>query len=116
MCSATSQANGCCLSAPIATMSRFVRTSRRSSTSLASSLGTPQSYAAVMGDRFDLDVLEAIPEIGESALDALEAAIAARLIAEDVEMTDSFRFSHVIARQAVLDSLTATRRAVAHGR
>lgn len=74
------------------------------------------SYAAVIGDQFDLELLEAIPEIGGMALDELETAITARIIIEDGRTTGAFRFSHSIVRQAVIHGLSATRRAALHGR
>ena len=81
--------------------------------------GTTQtllSYAAVIGDPFELPVLEAIPEVGASALDDIERAIAARMVEEDEAIREGFRFTHAIARQAVVDMITPSRRAAIHAR
>ncbi len=71
------------------------------------------SVAAVAGPRFELRLIEAIPDAGPSAgvLDALDQALAAGLLADD---RGSFVFAHAIVRQTLLEELSSTRRLRMH--
>jgi class 3 adenylate cyclase len=65
------------------------------------------SFAAVIGRKFDIDVLEAITE--SDALDDLDLAEAAGILT--CKDSGSYEFSHVIIHEALLAELSATRRA-----
>ena len=72
--------------------------------------------AAVSGEDFALADLAAACEAGDEAVaDALDAAVAAGLIAEVVS-PGHYRFAHVLVREAVLAGLGGTRRALLHRR
>lgn len=72
------------------------------------------AVAAVIGRDFDLRTLEAVPDVGgtDLVLDALDEAVAARLVDE----LDAGRcsFTHALVRQTLLAELTAARRARLH--
>jgi tetratricopeptide (TPR) repeat protein len=69
--------------------------------------------AAVAGARFSFEVARRASGLEqEPALDALELAIEARIVAEE---SGEYRFRHALTRQAVLDALTNARRAYLHG-
>lgn len=70
--------------------------------------------AAVIGPRFELDVLGAIG-LGIDALDAVEPAVDARLVVEATDELGQFAFSHELIRQSLLDELGPTRVARLHG-
>ena len=69
--------------------------------------------AAVIGPRFDLDLLTAIGLPGDP-LDAIEPAVDARLVREVVEPVGRFAFAHALIREALLDDLGPTRAARLH--
>ena len=69
--------------------------------------------AAVIGRDFSLGMLAALAGTDEDALlDPLERAIAARLVQE--VGVDEYRFTHALVRSALLDGLSASRRARLH--
>jgi class 3 adenylate cyclase len=69
--------------------------------------------AAVIGVDFDIGVLRQLVEIDEDAMfDVLERAAAARLVRE--VGVDRYRFNHALVRSALLDGLSASRRARLH--
>jgi DNA-binding SARP family transcriptional activator len=71
--------------------------------------------AAVIGQEFDLDVLAEVAEVEEEvALDVLEAAEPARLIAEI--KSGRFGFAHALVKNALAQELSRTRRARLHAR
>ena len=71
----------------------------------------------MIGRVFDLELLESMLEIDESALlDHLEAAVGASLLAESSERLGQFRFAHALINQTLYEGLGATRRARMHGR
>jgi predicted ATPase/DNA-binding SARP family transcriptional activator len=75
------------------------------------------TVAAVVGTRFDLDVVrEVLAEPDETVMAALEEAIAAGLIVEQPERIDGFAFRHAILREAIYARPTASRRARLHQR
>ena len=83
----------------------------------------PEAVAAVLetgavaGQRFDCEVLEAIPELGEiDVLDALEAATRARLIDEVPDRPGCFAFTHTLVRDALYERPSAGRRERLHVR
>jgi DNA-binding SARP family transcriptional activator/tetratricopeptide (TPR) repeat protein len=68
--------------------------------------------ASVQGVRFDFEIARrAIGLAQEDALDALDAALAARLIEEQA---DRYRFRHALMREAFHDSLSQARRVYLH--
>ena len=72
--------------------------------------------AAVAGDAFDLDVLEALPELaGGVPLDAVEEAIAAQMLREDPARPGRYDFAHALVRQTLYEELSDARRARLHG-
>ena len=68
--------------------------------------------AAVAGEDFDLALLESVDGTGDE-LDAVEAAVAAALVAETATPT-SFRFVHALVRETLYRDLSAARRARLH--
>jgi tetratricopeptide (TPR) repeat protein len=73
--------------------------------------------AAVIGREFDLDVLVAVAGVDEDdALDAIERACTARLLEEVTGELGRYSFVHALTREALYDSLSATRRARVHRR
>jgi serine/threonine protein kinase/tetratricopeptide (TPR) repeat protein len=72
--------------------------------------------AAVIGPRFGLKILEALGESDEDTLlDALEAATAAHLIAEQRSGRDiTYAFTHELIRQTLLGGLSMPRRQRRH--
>jgi tetratricopeptide (TPR) repeat protein len=74
------------------------------------------TVASVIGETFSLGTLEALPDAGEpdGVLPAIEAGIRAGLVREVDKGV--FAFSHALARHAIYDTLTATRRTRLHGR
>ncbi len=85
-----------------------------------SGLGEPVrqalAIAAVLGDEFDLiDVTSASGLRQAEAVDALDAALRARLI-EEAGAAGRYRFGHALVRDAVVARLSASRRALMHRR
>jgi predicted ATPase/DNA-binding SARP family transcriptional activator len=75
------------------------------------------SMAAVAGKEFDLDVLEsAVALDGDRTLVLIEAALLGGLVFEHPAVIGRFRFSHDLVREAILDELSAMRRARMHVR
>jgi DNA-binding SARP family transcriptional activator len=73
--------------------------------------------AAVVGQEFDFDVLEAIgPLAGDELVAVLEQAVAAAVLREDGERVGRYSFSHALMRATLYDGLSALRRARLHGR
>jgi hypothetical protein len=68
--------------------------------------------AAVVGDDFDLPLLESVDGTGDE-LDAVEAAVAAVLVTETANPM-SFRFVHALVRETLYAELSAARRARLH--
>ncbi|GAA4720078.1 BTAD domain-containing putative transcriptional regulator [Nocardioides conyzicola] len=71
--------------------------------------------ASVLGRIFDLSTLAAVADLDEdTALDRLDPAIGAGLVAEDA--VDRFRFNHALVRDTALSGLPQSRRARVHAR
>jgi DNA-binding SARP family transcriptional activator len=74
------------------------------------------AVAALAGAQVQVDVIAAAAEMDlESALDAFEAAEHARLVRAAGAM-DEFVFAHALVRHAIIDDLSASRRARLHAR
>jgi DNA-binding SARP family transcriptional activator len=70
--------------------------------------------ASLLGDRFDLGLLEGATAVtADTAVAALEHARAARLVAES---SGRYRFAHDLVRQCLADSLSPARRRLLHER
>ncbi|HVU73253.1 MAG TPA: BTAD domain-containing putative transcriptional regulator, partial [Mycobacteriales bacterium] len=73
------------------------------------------SVAAVFGDEFGLDLVEAVPEVaGIDVVEALDDAVKARIVAEVPGAWGVYRFTHALLRQAVYTSLSDPRRVRLH--
>lgn len=74
------------------------------------------TLAAVVGPDFDLDVLERLAGTGQRdvTLDALDEAVAARIVIE--VGSGRYQFSHALVRDTIHSLLTSTRRARLHHR
>jgi tetratricopeptide (TPR) repeat protein len=75
------------------------------------------TLAAVMGREFRLSVIEAVADVGEDAvLDAMDEALAARLITEAPGTPGHFSFSHALIRETLYGRISAARRVRLHHR
>jgi class 3 adenylate cyclase len=73
--------------------------------------------AAIIGREFDVDLLARVAGVDEdAALDVLEAASAAALVAEAPDRAGRFTFVHALVNHALTDELTGARRARLHAR
>jgi DNA-binding SARP family transcriptional activator len=73
--------------------------------------------AAVAARAFDLDLIEAVTGLDdEDALDGVEAAVLAGLVAEDEQTAGRYRFTHTLIRDTVYGRLTRARRVRLHAR
>jgi class 3 adenylate cyclase/tetratricopeptide (TPR) repeat protein len=74
-------------------------------------------WAAVIGPRFDLQVLARVSDVSEDELvDILEQAQAAALIVEAAGSPGSYSFGHALIQHTLYDELSASRRQLAHRR
>ncbi|WP_333769504.1 BTAD domain-containing putative transcriptional regulator [Streptomyces sp. IBSBF 2435] len=70
------------------------------------------AVAAVAGRHFDIDVVAEAASVGiEAALEALDAAVAAGLIAEDQQRLGWFRFTHALTAEVLYGATGRLRRA-----
>jgi tetratricopeptide (TPR) repeat protein len=72
--------------------------------------------AATIGAEFELGLLERLVAGREQAVAALDAALAAGLVVEAADVAGRFAFVHALAREAIHESMSATRRASLHQR
>ncbi|HEX6238298.1 MAG TPA: BTAD domain-containing putative transcriptional regulator [Acidimicrobiales bacterium] len=73
------------------------------------------AVAAVIGRDLELDLLvRASGQTVDACVDALEPALVHRLVAVVPDRPSTFRFAHGLVREAVLDDITALRRARLH--
>ena len=75
------------------------------------------ALASVVGSEFDLELLERLDDPGDapdSTLDALDEAVAARVVTE--LGSGRYQFAHALVRDTVYSTLTASRRARLHHR
>jgi tetratricopeptide (TPR) repeat protein len=73
--------------------------------------------AAVVGQEFDLGLLEQLAEGDtEDVLELLEAAMAAEVLVEDPGRPGRWRFAHALIQETIYSELSATRRALLHRR
>jgi DNA-binding SARP family transcriptional activator len=84
---------------------------------LGEPVGRLLRMAAVIGRRFDSELLARVAEVDEDdLLDTLDAAVRARLISESADMPGRFAFSHALVNTTLADELGSTRRARLHRR
>lgn len=83
---------------------------------LSAQANTVLSLASVVGLDFELQLLDRAhaPGVTETTLDALDDAVAARVVTE--LGAGRYQFAHALVREVVYSSLTATRRARLHHR
>jgi len=73
------------------------------------------TIGSVIGREFSLRVLEKVSDVsGDRLLEALEEAVAARVITEVPRMPDQYSFSHALIRETLYEELTTTRRVRLH--
>jgi DNA-binding SARP family transcriptional activator/tetratricopeptide (TPR) repeat protein len=74
-------------------------------------------HAAVLGREFDLDVLERLgPVQGDALVDALDEAVAARVVTEVPDRPERYSFAHALIRATLYADLTGARRVRLHER
>ena len=77
------------------------------------------TVGAVAGPSFSLRLLERIPQLGldeDSIVDALDEAIAGRVLVESKGQPGAYEFTHALVRQTVVSELSSTRRTRLHRR
>jgi tetratricopeptide (TPR) repeat protein len=68
-----------------------------------------------MGREFELNALDTVGELNRDRLaDALEEAMAARLVSELTGVPGRYRFSHALVRETIYEGMSALRRARLH--
>jgi class 3 adenylate cyclase len=73
------------------------------------------TVGSVIGREFGLRILERTSELsGERLLEALEEAVAARVISEVPRSADHYSFSHALIRETLYEELSTTRRVRLH--
>lgn len=70
--------------------------------------------AAVLGMRFDIDLLAAILDDDAAVDEVVDEAVAARILVERDEPATSYEFSHGLVQQALYESSRRRRRAALH--
>ncbi len=75
------------------------------------------AIASVVGREFSLEVLELLGELSEDRLlEALDEAVAARVINEIPRFLGHYSFSHALIRETLYNEISAMRRVRLHGR
>lgn len=75
------------------------------------------TIGAVIGREFRLSDIEALVDVGEDAvLDAMDEALTASIVTEEVGAPGNFSFTHTLIREALYTSITAARRVRLHHR
>jgi class 3 adenylate cyclase len=73
------------------------------------------TIGSVIGREFGLQVIEKVSEVkGDHLLEALEEAMAARVISELPRATDQYWFAHALIRETLYEELSTTRRIRLH--
>ncbi|HLA19244.1 MAG TPA: adenylate/guanylate cyclase domain-containing protein, partial [Dehalococcoidia bacterium] len=73
------------------------------------------TVASVIGREFGLDALDLVSDVsGDRLLEALEEAMAARVISEVPRSAGRYSFSHALIRETLYEELTTTRRVRLH--
>jgi DNA-binding SARP family transcriptional activator len=74
------------------------------------------SAAAVIGPVFDLMVVQAVTGVLDELVDTFELAVRAGLVVESGDRPGMYAFAHALVRDALYESMGATRRANLHRR
>ncbi len=75
------------------------------------------AMASVIGREFDLSTLQRVAELSEDrVLEALDEAIAARVVGDVPEAIGRYRFSHALVRETLYEELNTPRRVRLHAR
>ncbi len=75
------------------------------------------TIASAVGREFQLDVVEPLADLaGDQVLEALEEAVAARLVIESPRPAGRYTFAHALIRQALYEQIGAGRRVRLHRR
>lgn len=80
---------------------------------LSEDANTALRTAAVIGTRFDLNVLSEVCRVRIEVIDALDEAVTAGLLVEPAAF-GTYEFTHALIRSNLLDELTITRRVTIH--
>ncbi|MCH8921178.1 MAG: protein kinase, partial [Chloroflexi bacterium] len=73
------------------------------------------TIASVIGREFGLDTLERVSDVsGDRLLEALEEAVAARVVTEVPRAVGRYSFTHALIRETLYEELTTTRRVRLH--
>ncbi len=73
------------------------------------------SIGSIIGREFGLDVLQRVSGLGtDPLLDALDEAVAARVVSEVPRVTGHYAFAHALIRETLYEELSATRRIRLH--
>jgi len=84
---------------------------------LGPQVGNVLATAAVLGQAFDLDVIERVCDAGQDELvDAVERAVRARILVEVPGRPGRYAFGHALTRDVQYELLSVTRRALIHRR
>lgn len=90
---------------------------RRRVAHLTIETGTTLELGAALGPEFSIDVLRRIGDLTpEEALDAIDAAVKAGLVAAVAGVGGRYRFSHALVRETLYDDLPSGRRTRLHAR
>ena len=81
---------------------------------LSAESGETLRIASAIGRDFELRDLEPLVAGREAAIESLDAARSAGLIVETAAVAGRFSFVHAVAREAIYDGMSATRRASLH--
>ncbi len=84
---------------------------------LGARAGRVLATAAVIGRDFDVDLLDAVTDLGpDEVLDVLDAATGAALVREVPDRPGRYSFSHALTQHTLYEGLPRVRRARAHRR
>jgi tetratricopeptide (TPR) repeat protein len=84
---------------------------------LSDATRTLLARASVVGREFNVGVLEGLEHVSDVAtLDALDEAVAAKIIVEDSRSPGRFSFTHALIREVLFGSMSAARRVRLHHR
>jgi predicted ATPase/DNA-binding CsgD family transcriptional regulator len=87
----------------------------RRTTDLEPATGALLSYAAVIGRRFEFELLQQLTGLGEAELvRALDTLIGRQLIVEERGDEDRYSFRHALIREAVYDDMLGRERRMKH--
>jgi DNA-binding SARP family transcriptional activator/tetratricopeptide (TPR) repeat protein len=110
-------AGGASIAADVGIPARVANVLDRQLTRLGANARRTIGVAALVGQSFDLSVLEAVLDAdGDEVLDVVEATVAAGLVTEVPGSFGRFTFAHSLVRQFLSDEVSDVRSARWHGR